>query len=303
MIGRLGVPAAERERRAVASSTYEAGDWAVAGPLWEAIFHDAVDEKQRRVAGRRAVASYRKAGLIDDQRRMLRSLVSALPPDPLTRRELARFDKARQATSGPGDYWRRREHLLYIQVTREVARRIATHADSVVDVGSNATPILSWFPQASIRVSVDLRRPYEAEGVAAVRTDFMTWQPGRTFDVGLCLQVLEHIPDATAFAQRLLEVCELVIISVPYRWPEEASSYHVHDPVDEVKLRAWFGRDPNYSYVVAELDGRQRIICVYDTTSDEAWSSVAPEAFRFRWTLRGVDEMLADETATDPGKR
>jgi hypothetical protein len=63
--------------------------------------------------------------------------------------------------------------------------------------------------------------------------------------VCLCLQVLEHIPDAAAFAQRLLARARWhVIISVPYKWAASRSPNHIHDPVDEAKLATWFGRSP-----------------------------------------------------------
>ncbi len=280
------------QRRLLADRAHDEERWSDAGPLWEAIFEDAREEQIRRFAGRRAALSYRRAGQREDLRRMLRALLDAFPPDDWTRRELARFERTATTTGGPGDYWIRRSRMMYIQVTREISRRIASHAGSVVDVGSHDTPILDWFPDAPVRVSVDLRRPYRGDGIESVTADFMSWRPGRKFDVGLCLQVLEHVPDAASFAAALLDLCDVVIVSVPYRWPEETTSFHVHDPVDEAKLSGWFGRRPNYSYIVSELDGQQRIICVYDTRSDETWHTVKEDDFRFRWNRSEIDGLL-----------
>jgi hypothetical protein len=103
------------------------------------------------------------------------------------------------------------------------------------------------------------------------------------------------VADAEAFAHHLLRLCEVVIISVPYRWPEDASSYHVHDPVDEEKLKTWFHREPNFTYRIAELHGQERLICVYDVQSHDQWRSVPEDLFRYRWSLRGVDRLLADD--------
>jgi hypothetical protein len=278
-----------------ANEAYQAGRWEECAPLWEAIFSDTSDLGEKRLAGRRAAYSYRRSGNFADALRVLRSLVAELPPDPSTRRELARFEIARRRSQAPDKYWLERQRFLYIQVTKEIARRIAGNANSIMDVGSNGTPILDWFPEVPLRVSVDLRKPYVADGIESVKEDFLTWEPSQRFDVGLCLQVLEHVADAEAFAQHLLRLCEVVIISVPYRWPEEASSYHVHDPVDEEKLKTWFHREPNFTYRIAELHGQERLISVYDDQSHDLWRSVPEDLFRYRWSLRGVDRLLADD--------
>jgi hypothetical protein len=177
----------------------------------------------------------------------------------------------------------------------EMARRIARNATSILDVGSHDTPILEWFPNAASRVSVDMREPFRGLGIDAYQEDFLKWETDHTFDVGLCLQVLEHVEKADEFARRLSELCEVVIVSVPYRWPETASRFHVHDPVDEAKLVGWFGREPNYQYQVKELDGNERLIAVYDRTSSETWSTVPEDRFLYRWTLDGSEELLADD--------
>ena len=71
----------------------------------------------------------------------------------------------------------------------------------------------------------------------------MTRFPARGLPSLPCLQVLEHIPDPTAFARKLFECGQVVIVSVPYRWEAGACSEHIHDPVDERKLREWLGGD------------------------------------------------------------
>jgi hypothetical protein len=185
------------------------------------------------------------------------------------------LEAGERAPSGaPDDYWGSRQHMLYYQVVRILAQGLAKDARSVIDVGSWNTPTLDWFPDAPHRTSLDLRNSYVGEGVRSITADFLTWQPDRTYDLALCLQVLEHVPDARAFARKLLEVATVVVISVPYRWREGRNPHHVHDPVTMDKIVQWFGREPGYSYLVAEpISGVERIVCVFDP-SGRPWRSI-----------------------------
>jgi len=92
--------------------------------------------------------------------------------------------------------------------------------------------------------------------------DFLALDIAERFDLGLCLQVLEHIQDVSAFARKLLATAPHLIVSVPYRW-EKGPDDHLHDPVDLAKLSAWFGRQPNYRIVVREPFFKRRRMIVY----------------------------------------
>jgi hypothetical protein len=174
----------------------------------------------------------------------------------------------------PRDYWGRRQHMLYYQVVRIIAQVLAKDARSVIDIGSWDVPTLDWFPDTPDRTSLDLRMPYRADGIQSVTADFLTWQPDRTYDLALCLQVLEHVPDAGAFAQKLLEVAKVVVISVPFRWPEWKNPHHVHDPVTLDKITTWFGRQPSFAYPVPEpTSGVERLVCVFDR-GGQRWGSL-----------------------------
>lgn len=154
-----------------------------------------------------------------------------------------------------------------------LADHLTKRATSVLDVGSAGCPYLDWFPHVPHRTSVDLKVPYVADTVASVKSDFLTWAPDRHYDVVICLQVLEHVPDAAAFAQKLLKSGKVVIVSVPYKWEKGRTKSHIHDPVTMRKMRKWFGRAPSYEYIVSELavSGR-RLIQVYDDLP--AWRSL-----------------------------
>lgn len=78
--------------------------------------------------------------------------------------------------------------------------------------------------------------------------------------MALCLQVLEHVPDPAAFAQKLFALADVVVISVPYKWPKGMTKGHTHDPVDELKLRKWTGREPVESRIV---DRPERMVVAY----------------------------------------
>lgn len=101
---------------------------------------------------------------------------------------------------------------------------------------------LEWFDGFE-RTSIETpTRGCTIDGVRVFHSDFMDWEPDQQYDLVLCLQVLEHIPDPTPFARKLFECGRVVIVSVPYRWEAGACSEHIHDPVDERKLREWMGR-------------------------------------------------------------
>ena len=175
-------------------------------------------------------------------------------------------------------YWDRRRHMLYYEVIRILAQELGKGAESVIDVGSWNSPTLDWFPDAPNRTSLDLRLPYHADGIQSLTADFLAWEPDRAYDLALCLQVLEHVPDARAFARKLLTVASVVMVSVPFRWPASRNPHHVHDPVTLDKIVSWFGRRPNFTYLVREpTSAVERVVCVYDR-DDRPWSSLHERA-------------------------
>ena len=148
----------------------------------------------------------------------------------------------------------------------------------MLDVGSAGCPYLEWFQHIGVRVSLDAERPYEATGIESIREDFLHWPVNRTFDIVTCLQVLEHVEQPAAFARKLLAAGNTVIVSVPHEWPADSVSGHRHDPVTERKMRSWFGREPNFSYVCREVvTHSDRLIQVYEA-SPLIWSNLNKRA-------------------------
>ena len=172
--------------------------------------------------------------------------------------------KRRKGKKKAGSYWQRRRRSIYLFAARQICANRCGKPKSVLDVGSNATPTLEWHRKTATRlVSVDLRRPYAADGVESLKCDFLKYEPDIRFDLVTCFQVLEHVPDPQAFATKLLELSGIAVVSVPYKWPKGKCKYHLHDPVDARKMLKWFGREPDFSYVATELNSVNRLIHVY----------------------------------------
>ena len=139
-------------------------------------------------------------------------------------------------------YLKNRLQYPYYKYIRTLLGLLSYNAASICDVGSNGTDMISWLP-CKEKVSIDLKNPLQAEGVESITADFITYDFQRKFDIVTCFQVLEHISDDSVkfFANKLLKITErLLIVSVPYRWPQGACKWHLQDPVDEAKFASWF---------------------------------------------------------------
>jgi hypothetical protein len=183
-------------------------------------------------------------------------------------RDVSRFVRRRILGLPKRTYWQGRKNARYLREVRRLVGERGADAVSILDVGSNGCPYLDWFGWIPRRASLDIDNPYAGPGVESIRADFLAWETAERFDVVLCLQVLEHIPEARAFAQRLLAMTRRhLIVSVPYKWPAGGCTEHVHDPVDEAKLDAWLGRTPSASTVVRERTGKARLVCCYSSNA------------------------------------
>jgi len=187
-----------------------------------------------------------------------------LPGNPAETERTDRLIGNDSVQSNNSDYWEKRKDSIYLHAVQQICRKFASRPSAVIDVGSNGTPILEWHRDGANRlVSIDLICPYTAPGVESLTQDFLNYSPDEPFDLLTCLQVLEHVEDPHAFAQRLLLTCKLIVVSVPYKWATGSCLAHRHDPVDEQKMFSWFGRTPEFSYIARELNGISRLIQVY----------------------------------------
>ncbi|BCJ91716.1 hypothetical protein IZ6_24510 [Terrihabitans soli] len=161
------------------------------------------------------------------------------------------------------NYWNHRKNFRYLHYVVGLVRALEPAATSAIDVGARGTPIIEAFPWMAKRLTLDIQAPYSSPNVEGIKADFFDYRTREKFDLALCLQVLEHIPDAERFAQKLFSIADRVVISVPYKWSPTACKHHVHDPVDFDKLRLWTRRQPLAAVVIGERDGAKRAVAYY----------------------------------------
>src|SRR5690606_1841152 len=113
-------------------------------------------------------------------------------------------------------YWERRKHYLYYRAVYQIVSVVGKDARSILDVGSANAEYIRWFYWIERRVQLNLSFRGELEGVERITANFLEWEPQR-FDVTLCLQVLEHVPEVERFCERLKETAPRLVISVPYK--------------------------------------------------------------------------------------
>lgn len=170
-----------------------------------------------------------------------------------------------------GSYWRKRKDLIYYHYFHFMIRCIGVEAKSIIDVGSGNAPI-STGSTGSPRRCRWTSSPYSSDQVRGIAGNIHDLKFDKRFDICTCMQVLEHVPEAGAFARRLMELGKVVVASVPYQWPENANKHHVHDPVDLKKVVRWFGREPNYHLVVREPFARKngaRLFTIFDVENPD----------------------------------
>jgi hypothetical protein len=170
-------------------------------------------------------------------------------------------------------YWESRKHFRYVLYVQELVRILERDAKSAIDVGARDTPIIEDFDWIEDRSTLDYSNSYSSERVKGISVDFFKFDPPQHYDLALCLQVLEHIHDAVGFAQKLFQIADRVMITVPYKWRAGANKWHVQDPVDFNKLHSWTGREPLISAIIQERMGPRRILAYYrqtDLTKEES---------------------------------
>ena len=166
-------------------------------------------------------------------------------------------------------YWSRRSSMMYYKYIDVLVKAFAYQAESIIDIGSANTRYIESFDWIPHKFTLDIKNPYRSPNVTAIETDFLTYAPEQKFDFVICLQVLEHIPQVEEFARKLFTLAERVLISVPYMWPKGSDPTHIHDPVDEEKIKQWTNREPSYSIIVEEplrIPSKgisRRLLCYY----------------------------------------
>lgn len=220
--------------------------------------------------------------------------LSVNPASQAIRCALAFLTRIEQSTALPTDkdrYWEGRKEYVYLHVAQSMFQILGASARTALDVGSAGTPTVLMFP-ADRRYSVDWGNPCEHEGVIAHNCNYLEWERPEPIDIASCMQVLEHVPDPRPFAKKLLRDAEVVIASVPHLERPRANPGHIHSMITPTQFAGWFDREPNYLYIAQELSGDERMVAIWDTTTESKFGDLSKtgavaESFKFRWSLRG----------------
>lgn len=148
------------------------------------------------------------------------------------------------------DYWSRRRGLEYYKQATDWVKEHTLAGDSVIDIGGGVTTgcrYLAWLPEHE-RTSVELRwGDYELDGVRVIESRFEDWEPDKKYDIAICLQCAEHVEDPWSFIQKIRSISDKMILSLPYKWGADQEAGHLHDPIDDVDILRWVGREPTAS--------------------------------------------------------
>ena len=150
-------------------------------------------------------------------------------------------------------YWKNRKDLQYYKKALQIMARVP--AASVIDIGGWSGEFLHLVDSIEDKTCLDQREPeHRYPDVRYITANFLEFEPDRSYDLAICMQVLEHLDDDIVgpFAEKLFSLAPRVIISVPYQWEKGACKWHVQDPVDLDKLQCWTGRKAASHVIVKE---------------------------------------------------
>lgn len=160
------------------------------------------------------------------------------------------------------DYWDDRKNWNYYNRAIRLAARFAWNAEHVIEVGGGRTKMLEDITWIGDKTAIDLESKPAIKWANTIQGDFLKFELTRRYDLVLCLQALEHLPIPEVFMYKLFDAGKIVIVSVPYKWPQGFCPHHCQDPVDEEKLISWAGRDWLYHEIVEDKK-MKRLIAVY----------------------------------------
>lgn len=158
------------------------------------------------------------------------------------------------------EYWERRKNLEYYKQVEKYLREntpqtVDGRKPTLLDVGSGIQAGCKYLQRLQDLFDIEAIEMFD-KGVRLpdIKSHFhnyVTWEDKRQFDVVICLQTLEHVKEVEIAARKLLQQAKhLVVMSVPYRWQFGRCKSHIHDPVDEAKVRKWFRRRPDEQTIV-----------------------------------------------------
>lgn len=157
----------------------------------------------------------------------------------------------------PRHYFRYYDSLFY------TALQFGADAHSSIEVGCAGDPFLQYLDWIDKRTCV---APYFVEyggakdksttKIDSVTADFMDYQlpNDEKFDLLICSQVLEHVPNPAAFMKKMISTAKTSIISVPHDWADcgKTCNHVTHHITNDVLMEWSAPHVPIYEGVIKE---------------------------------------------------
>lgn len=170
-----------------------------------------------------------------------------------------------------------RENLIYYDSVYFLSVQFGAKAKSALEVGCATDPFskyLSWIH------TKDCVAPYFAtydsakgsgtidddhaasSSVTQITADFMEWENQKMYDLVVCSQVLEHVPDPSSFTKKLISISsQATIISVPYMWGACTLCGHLTHLINESMVLEWAKpHKPTYHAIIEEKLGKRLVV-------------------------------------------
>ncbi|KAL3809355.1 hypothetical protein ACHAXA_009063 [Cyclostephanos tholiformis] len=181
-------------------------------------------------------------------------------PDPSFDTALARAIRTSSIGSlGPSGT--NRNHMRYYDALFYAALQYGIDAKSILEVGCASDAFvrhLNWIDDRTCvapyfesyekyasgggggNVVTNNNATDSMDNIVMVTADFMQYPVERTYDLLLCNQVLEHVPNPAKFMKKLIDSARTSIISVPYNWEDCGKECaHVSHRITHKTLLRW----------------------------------------------------------------
>ena len=178
-----------------------------------------------------------------------------------------------------------RHQFRYYDALLYIAMEFGRTAKSLIEVGCATDPFIKnmkWIDKrtcvapyfvdyAKTTGNID-NKLFDADEIEKVTADFMKYDlDDYSYDLLICSQVIEHVPDPAAFTKKLVKSAKTSIISVPYKWGHCGKTCnHVTDEIGYDTILKWAEPHvPIYSSIVTEknsgdVTNKRRLIVVFE---------------------------------------
>ena len=219
--------------------------------------------------------------MIASPNRLLQLQPSVLSDSPVGNQQTSKrlIEALKNAPIGSlGPSGTNRKHMRYYDTLFYTTLQYGADAESIIEVGCASDPFLKhlgWIDQRTcvapyfVEYGKDSRK-YSTTDIQKVTADFMEYHlpNDEKFDLLLCNQVLEHVPDPASFMKKLIASAKTSIISVPYNWGYCGKTCnHVTNHITIDRLKKWSAPHVPIYHKIVEEEGsggnRKRAIVVF----------------------------------------